>query len=100
MAEDRMMTAADVVASAMSGEHGDLLRDAVALVAEDAAATSTGAARGVGFLSSTLLDPVSVEAPICQFAGGAAGSSSARSRPASRSELRQLDERPLGFVPR
>ena len=30
MAEDRMMmTAADVVAKAMSGEHGDLLRDAV-----------------------------------------------------------------------
>jgi hypothetical protein len=29
MAEDRMMTAADVVAKAMGGEHGDLLRDAV-----------------------------------------------------------------------
>jgi hypothetical protein len=29
MAEDRMMTPADVVARAMSGEHGDLLRAAV-----------------------------------------------------------------------
>jgi hypothetical protein len=30
MAEDRMMIAADVVANAMGGEHGDLLREAVA----------------------------------------------------------------------
>jgi hypothetical protein len=29
MAEDRMMTSADVIARAMAGEHGDLLRDAV-----------------------------------------------------------------------
>lgn len=35
MAEDRMMTPADVVAKAMSGEHGDLLRDAVALVVRE-----------------------------------------------------------------
>jgi hypothetical protein len=35
MAEDRMMTAADVVARAMAGEHGDLLRDAVALVVRE-----------------------------------------------------------------
>jgi putative transposase len=50
MAEDRMMTAADVVASAMSGEHGDLLRDAVALVVcelmEAEVAQLTGAGRG------------------------------------------------------
>lgn len=33
MAEDRMMmTAADIAARAMGGEHGDLLRDAVGLV--------------------------------------------------------------------
>jgi putative transposase len=33
MAESRMMTAADVVARVMGGEHGDVLREAVALVA-------------------------------------------------------------------
>ena len=50
MAEGQMMTAADVVASAMAGEHGDLLRDAVALVVrelmEAEVAQLTGAARG------------------------------------------------------
>jgi transposase-like protein len=50
MAEDRMMTTADVVAHAMTGEHGDLLRDAVALVVrelmEAEVATLTGADRG------------------------------------------------------
>ncbi len=50
MAEDRMMTPADVVAKAMSGEHGDLLRDAVALVVrelmEAEVQTLTGAGRG------------------------------------------------------
>ena len=50
MAEDRMMTAADVVAKAMGGEHGDLLRDAVALVVrelmEAEVQTLTGAGRG------------------------------------------------------
>ena len=50
MAEDRMMTPADVVASAMAGEHGDLLRDAVALVVrelmEAEVAQLTGAGRG------------------------------------------------------
>ncbi len=50
MAEDRMMSAADVVARAMSGEHGDLLRDAVAMVVrelmEAEVAQLTGAARG------------------------------------------------------
>jgi putative transposase len=35
MAEDRMMTAADVVAELMGGEHGDLLRDAIALVCRE-----------------------------------------------------------------
>src|SRR3954451_9291053 len=35
MVEGQMMTAADVVASAMAGEHGDLLRDAVALVVRE-----------------------------------------------------------------
>jgi len=50
MAEDRMMTPADVVARAMAGEHGDLLRDAVALVVRELmdaeVATLTGAGRG------------------------------------------------------
>lgn len=50
MAEDRMMTAADVVAKAMGGEHGDLLRDAVALVVrelmEAEVAQLTGAGHG------------------------------------------------------
>ena len=50
MAEDRMMTTADVVAKAMAGEHGDLLREAVALVVrelmEAEVATLTGAGRG------------------------------------------------------
>src|SRR3954466_13903674 len=50
MAEGQMMTAADVVASAMAGEHGDLLRDAVALVVhelmEAEVAQLTGAQRG------------------------------------------------------
>ncbi len=50
MAEDRMMTAADVVARATAGEHGDLLRDAVALVVrelmEAEVVTLTGAGRG------------------------------------------------------
>ena len=50
MAEGQMMTAADVVASAMRGEHGDLLRDAVASVVrelmEAEIAQLTGAARG------------------------------------------------------
>jgi len=50
MAEDRMMTPADVVARAIAGEHGDLLRDAVALVVRelmDAEVTQlTGAQRG------------------------------------------------------
>ena len=35
MAEGQMMTPADVVARAMAGEHGDLLRDAVALVVRE-----------------------------------------------------------------
>jgi transposase-like protein len=50
MAEDRMMTSADVVARAMGGEHGDLLRDAVGLVVRESMdaeiATLTGAGRG------------------------------------------------------
>ena len=50
MAEDRMMTPADVVAKAMGGEHGDLLRDAVTLVVrelmEAEVAKLTGAGRG------------------------------------------------------
>ena len=50
MAEDRMMTPADVVARAMAGEHGDLLRDAVGLVVrelmEAEVAQLTGAGRG------------------------------------------------------
>ena len=50
MAEGRMMTPADVVAHAMAGEHGDLLRDAVALVVrelmEAEVAQMTGAQRG------------------------------------------------------
>lgn len=50
MAEDRMMTPADVVAQVMSGEHGDWLRDAVALIAqqlmEAEVEQKTGAARG------------------------------------------------------
>ena len=50
MAEDRMMTPADVVARAIAGEHGDLLRDAVALVVRelmDGEVTQlTGAQRG------------------------------------------------------
>ena len=44
------MTPADVVAGAMAGEHGDLLRDAVALVVrelmEAEVAQLTGAQRG------------------------------------------------------
>jgi putative transposase len=50
MAEDRMMTPADVVARVMAGEHGDLLRDAVGLVVRELmdaeVATLTGAGRG------------------------------------------------------
>src|SRR5918997_2120119 len=50
MVEDRMMTPADVVARAVAGEHGDLLRDAVALVVRELmdaeVATLTGAGRG------------------------------------------------------
>jgi putative transposase len=50
MAEGQMMTAADVVASAIAGEHGDLLRDAVAMVVrelmEAEVAQLTGAQRG------------------------------------------------------
>ncbi len=51
MAEDRMMTtAAEIAARAMAGEHGDLLRDAVALVVgelmEAEVAQLTGAGRG------------------------------------------------------
>ena len=50
MAEDRMMTPADVVARAMADEHGDLLRDAVGLVVRELmdaeVATLTGAGRG------------------------------------------------------
>ena len=50
MAEDRMMTPADVVAQVMGGEHGDWLRDAVALIAQQLMEAEveqrTGAARG------------------------------------------------------
>ena len=35
MAEERRMTAADVAARVMAGEHGDFVRDAVALVARE-----------------------------------------------------------------
>jgi hypothetical protein len=35
MAEGQMMTPADVVARAMAGEHGDLLRDAVGLIVRE-----------------------------------------------------------------
>ena len=59
MAEGQMMTPADVVAKAMAGEHGDLLREAVALVvrelmeAEVAQLTGAGRARA-GRLSELL----------------------------------------------
>jgi putative transposase len=50
MAEGQMMTPADVVARAMAGEHGDLLREAVGLVVRELmeveVAQLTGAARG------------------------------------------------------
>jgi transposase-like protein len=50
MAEERMMTPADVVAQVMSGEQGDWLRDAVALVAKELMEAEveqrTGAGRG------------------------------------------------------
>lgn len=50
MAEDRMMTPADVALQVMSGEHGDWLREAVALIAEQVMEAEveqkTGAARG------------------------------------------------------
>jgi putative transposase len=50
MAEDRMMTAGEVALQAMSGEHGDLLRDAVAMVVREVmeaeVAQMTGAGRG------------------------------------------------------
>ncbi len=50
MAEGQMMTPADVVAKAMAGEHGDLLKDAVGLVVrelmEAEVAELTGAGRG------------------------------------------------------
>ncbi len=50
MAENRMMTPADVVAKVMAGDHGDLLRDAVAMVVrelmEAEVAQLTGAGRG------------------------------------------------------
>ncbi|MCA1701221.1 MAG: IS256 family transposase [Actinobacteria bacterium] len=50
MAEDRIMTPADVVAKAMAGEHGDLFRDAVARMVgelmEAEIAQLTGAGRG------------------------------------------------------
>lgn len=50
MAEGQMMTPADVVARAMAGEHGDLLRESVALVVrelmEAEVAQLTGAGRG------------------------------------------------------
>lgn len=50
MAEERMMTSADVVAQVMGGEHGDWLRDAVALIAQQLMEAEveqrTGAARG------------------------------------------------------
>lgn len=50
MAEERMMTPADVVAKAMSGDHGDLLRDAVGLVVRELMEAEvvqlTGAGRG------------------------------------------------------
>ena len=35
MAEGRRMTAADVVARVMAGEHGDFVRDAVAMIARE-----------------------------------------------------------------
>ena len=35
MAEGRRMTTADVVASVIAGEHGDFVRDAVALIARE-----------------------------------------------------------------
>ena len=35
MAEARRMTAADVVAGVLAGEHGDFVREAVALVARE-----------------------------------------------------------------
>jgi hypothetical protein len=50
MAENRMMTSAQVAAKAMSGEHGDLLRGAVALIVrklmEAEVEQLTGASRG------------------------------------------------------
>ena len=50
MAEDRMMTAGEVALQAMSGEHGDMLRDAVAMVVREVmeaeVAQMTGAGRG------------------------------------------------------
>jgi putative transposase len=50
MAESRMMTPADAVARVMGGEHGDVLRDAVALVVralmEAEVSARVGAERG------------------------------------------------------
>jgi hypothetical protein len=50
MAEGRRMTAADVVARVMAGEHGDFVRDAVAMIARELmeAAISVEVGAGLG----------------------------------------------------
>jgi len=48
MAEGQMMTAADVVAELMGGEHGDLLRDAIALVCREVMDAEISAEVGAG----------------------------------------------------
>jgi transposase-like protein len=48
MAEDRMMTAGDVVAELMGGEHGDLLRDAIALIVRELMDAEISAEVGAG----------------------------------------------------
>ena len=64
MAEGQMMTPADVVAQAMAGEHGDLLRDAVALVVREL-----------------------MEAEVAQLTGAAARRASAGARDASATAI-------------
>ena len=57
MAEERRMTVADVVANVLAGEHGDFVREAVAIVArelmEAEISAEIGAARGEASLERT-----------------------------------------------
>jgi hypothetical protein len=90
MIEERMRTPADVALQAMVGEHGDLLRHAVALAVREAMEAEVAQMTGAGAASAWTRRELVARNP--DRAGRAAGRPSAGRRPLShRVEGRRED---------